>query len=137
MPLRPCLEFVRCSPSKNFAAFEDRRAKTSDTGCYRVRLAKFLLGQGDDASNRRAYRINYHHSGGRIVGPMSLGVGRPGAGGCGSPQGGSKLPQSVRARIWSTVAGATKLLFPRICHPPPSARNTAVRPSGTLANAPA
>ena len=36
--------------------------------------------------------------------------------------------QSVRARIWSTVAAVTKLPSTRICHPPPSARNTAVRP---------
>ena len=50
-----------------------------------------------------------HHSGGRIVGPMSAGPGRPGAGGCGSLTGRSKLPQSVRARICSTVAAVTKL----------------------------
>ena len=50
------------------------------------------------------FTCDNHHSGGRIVGPMFSGPGRPGVGGCGSFTGGSKLPQSVRARIWSTVA---------------------------------
>jgi hypothetical protein len=49
-----------------------------------------------------------HHSGGRTVGPMSPGEGRPGAGGCGWPAGGSSSPQLVRARIWSRVATVTK-----------------------------
>ena len=47
--------------------------------------------------------------------------------------------QSVRARIWSTVAAVTKLPSTRICHPPPSARNTAwkVIDGLTLIEAPA
>jgi hypothetical protein len=77
------------------------------------------------------------HSGGRTVGPISSGPGRSGAGGCGSSEGGSKLPQFVRAPICSRVPAVTKLPSTLICHPPPSARNTAVSPSGTLANAPA
>ncbi len=61
--------------------------------------------------------LRNHHSGARIVGPISCGPGRPGAGGCGSFTGGSKFPQSVRARICSTVVAVTKLLSSRICHP--------------------
>jgi hypothetical protein len=63
-----------------------------------------------------------HHSGNRIVGPMSAGEGRPGVGGCGASAGGRRAPQLVRARISSFVATVTKELSSRICHPPPSAR---------------
>jgi hypothetical protein len=75
-----------------------------------VEMMNAVICHADDCSaiNQLEIEQKSHHSGGRTVGPMSAGDGRPGVGGCGAPGGGSNTPQFVRARICSAVAAVTK-----------------------------
>ena len=83
--------------------------RPSALAALRLRMNSNLVGcsTGRLGHVTKALTASYH-CGGRTVGPVSAGDGKPGAGGCGSPAGASNSPQLVRARIWSRVAAVTK-----------------------------
>jgi len=85
-----------CSSCRRLSAVEGRADMP-------FRLSHFCFRPISELSMSADFHLQQTPFGCRNVGPISLGLGRPGAGGCGWLVGGSKLPQSVRARICSTV----------------------------------